>query len=163
MNVGIVGAASTVTAGHAAGASSMCYGYDLTAWNHADEIVSVAADTLTDTVIAAYRELGLLTPEGSCALAEAGIALSLERLSVARARGARVYGELLGYSVTSDAKGVGRVDPKGRGLEHAMRRAMERSGLAPGDIVAVWSTAFGHPVVDRAEEAAIRRVFDGRV
>ena len=163
MNVGIVGAASTVTAGHAAGASSISYGYDLAACNHADAIVAVAVDTLTDTVVDAYRELGLLSPEGAFSLAEAGVALNLERLSAARARGARIYGELLAYSVTSDAKGIGRVDPKGRGLEQAMRQAMKRSGLPLSAIVAVWATAVGHPVVDGAEAAAIRRVFDGRV
>jgi 3-oxoacyl-[acyl-carrier-protein] synthase II len=163
MNVGIVGAASTVTAGHAAGASSICYGYDLATYNHADEIVSVAVDTLTDTVVDAYREIGLLSPEGAFSLAEAGVALNLERLSAARARGARIYGELLGYSIASDAKGVGRVDPKGRGLEYAMRHAVKRSGLAPGAIVGVWASAVGHTVVDRAEAAAIRRIFDGNV
>jgi 3-oxoacyl-[acyl-carrier-protein] synthase II len=163
MNVGIVGSASTVTAGHAAGASAICYGYDLAACNHADEIVAVGVDTLTDTVIQAYRELGLLSPGGTFALAEAGVALNLERLSSARARGARIYGELLAYSVTSDAKGVGRVDPKGRGLDRAMRQAMERAGLSPSAVVAVWATALGIPVVDRAEAAAIRRIFDGHV
>src|SRR5437899_61561 len=60
LKVGLIGSATTVTAGHAAGASSLCYGYDLAATDHADAVVCLGADTLTDTVITAYKELGVL-------------------------------------------------------------------------------------------------------
>jgi 3-oxoacyl-[acyl-carrier-protein] synthase II len=163
MHVGTVGPASTVTAGHAAGASAVCYSYDLATCNHADAMVALAADTLTDTVIRGYRALGLLTPgEGGFPLAEAGIALVLERLSSAKARGARIYGELLSYSVTSDARGVGKFDPRGYGLQRAMRGAMERAGVSPGDVQAIWANASGYRLADAAEASAIRRVFGDR-
>jgi 3-oxoacyl-[acyl-carrier-protein] synthase II len=80
-------------------------------------------------------------------------------MSVAEARGARVYGEVVGYAVASDARGVGRFDLRGRGLERAMREALERSGLSPADIQAVWASAAGYRPADSAEAAAIRRVF----
>jgi 3-oxoacyl-[acyl-carrier-protein] synthase II len=161
MQVGAVGPASTVTAGHAAGASALAYGYDLVSCNQADAIICLAADTLTDTVIRGYREAGLLTAEdGGVALAEAGVALVVERLSKAQARGARIYGEMLGYGIANDAKGVGQIDPRGGGLDRAMRDALERAGVAPSDVTAIWATAAGHRPADVAEEAAIRRVFD---
>jgi 3-oxoacyl-[acyl-carrier-protein] synthase II len=164
MQVGAIGPASTVTAGHAAGASALSYGYDLVACNRADAIISLAADTLTDTVIRAYRDLGLFSSgNGAFALAEAGVALVLERLSVARARNARIYGEVLGYAMTSDGKGVGRFDPRGRGLERAMRLALKRAGLTPGDVEAIWANRIGCPRVDAAEAAAIRSVCGDRV
>ena len=83
----------------------------------------------------------------------------LERLSHAQARGAKVLGEVLGYAVTSDAEGVGRINGEGRGIEAAMRAALERSGLEPGDIGKIWASACGLEVVDSAEEQAIGRVF----
>jgi 3-oxoacyl-[acyl-carrier-protein] synthase II len=165
MHVGALGPASTVTAGHAAGASAICYGYDLTSCSQADAILCLAADTLTDTVIRAYKQLGLLASEpaatehGGFALAEAGIAVLLERATKAQARGARVYGELLGYGIASDGRGVGKFDREGQGMERAMKLALERAGLRPGDVKAIWSGLSGYGPADAAEQAAIRRLF----
>jgi 3-oxoacyl-[acyl-carrier-protein] synthase II len=165
IKVGIVGPASTVTAGHAAGASALIYAYDLTAENQADAVVAIAADALTDTVIQAYKELGVLadsepgTNGAGFALSEGSTVLVLERLSKAKERGARIYGEVLGYGITSDAAGVGMMDKQGEGIERAMRLALERAGLPPGDIVAVWANASGHKYADPAERQAIERVF----
>jgi 3-oxoacyl-[acyl-carrier-protein] synthase II len=164
IKVGTTGPTSTVTAGHAAGASALVYGFDLTTADHADAIVSLGADALTDTVIAAYKELGVLsdgapsTDGQGFALGEAGVAMVVERLGHAKARGARLYGELLGYGITSDARGVGRIDPEGEGLERAMRAALERAGLEPTAIVAVWASRCGLGVADEAEAKAIERV-----
>ena len=158
LKVGLLGSATTVTAGHGAGASALCYGYDLTSRDHADAIICLGADTLTDTVVTGYRELGVLGDDGF-ALAEAGVALMAERLGKAEARGARVYAELLGYSVTSDARGIGQVDPEGEGLERAMRGALERAGVEPGAVAAVWSSKTGLKIADDAEDKAIGRVF----
>jgi len=166
MKVGPVGPASTVTAGHAAGASALTYAFDLAACGQADAMLCVAVDALTDTVLRAYKELGLLASSepGSngargFALAEGCVALVLERLSAAKERGARIHGEVVGYGITSDAMGVGRVDPHGEGVERAMRLALERAGLQPEDVTAIWASACGHRVADRAERRAIERVF----
>jgi 3-oxoacyl-[acyl-carrier-protein] synthase II len=165
MQVGAVGVASTVTAGHAAGAQSLCYGYDLARFNQADAVLSLATDTLTDAVLDAYRDLGLLADAepgspgaNGFALAEGCVGVLLERLGQARGRGARIYGELRGYGITSDARGVGRIDPEGHGIETAMRLALERAGLSPDEIGAVWSSASGLDVADEAERQAIVRV-----
>jgi 3-oxoacyl-[acyl-carrier-protein] synthase II len=158
LKVGLLGSATTVTAGHAAGASSLCYGYDLSSRDHADAILCLGADTITDTVLAAYRELGVLGENGF-ALAEAGVAVILERLGKAAERDAHMYGEVLGYAITSDAKGVGRVDPEGEGFERAMRSALERAGTAAGDVAAVWASQCGLKVADEAESKAIARIF----
>lgn len=164
MQVGTVGPATTVTAGHAAGASSLTYGWDLVSRNQSDATVCVAGDTLTDTVIQGYNELGLVdSGNGGFALAEAGVALVLERLSKAQARGARIYGEVLGYGIASDGRGVARFDPQGHGLERAMRIAMERAGVKPEDVKAVWASESGHRLADAAEAAAIERLFGDRV
>jgi 3-oxoacyl-[acyl-carrier-protein] synthase II len=166
MKIGAVGAASTVTAGHAAGASSLCYAFDLARSDQADIAIAVAADAITDTVVDAYRQLGSLTREqpGSAgargfALAEAGIGIVCERKSLADARNARVYGEMLGYGITSDAKGMGRWDRDGEGIERAMRLALEMAEVEPGSVKAVWASATGLRAADKAEARAIRRLF----
>jgi 3-oxoacyl-[acyl-carrier-protein] synthase II len=165
IKVGIVGPASTVTAGHGAGASALIYAYDLAAENQADAMVCIAADAITDTVLQAYKELGALassepgTNGDGFALSEGSVALVLERASKAKERGARIYGEVLGYGITSDAQGVGLIDKSGEGLERAMRLALERADLKPEDITGVWASASGHKYADPAERQAIERVF----
>jgi 3-oxoacyl-[acyl-carrier-protein] synthase II len=172
MKVGAIGVASTLTALHGAGASAICYAYDLASCHQADAVIAVAADALTDTVIGAYKSFGVLAGDepGSpktrgFALSEAGIGLVLERLSRAEERGARIYGEVTGYGITSDAKGVARWDRNGEGLERAMRLALERAGVEPHEISAIWANAAGLRIADRAERRAIQRVFgdDARV
>jgi 3-oxoacyl-[acyl-carrier-protein] synthase II len=170
IKVGTQGSTSTVTVGHAAGAASLCYGYDLAATDHADAVLCLGADSLTDTVIAAYRELGVLAGASAngadasgMALSEAGIAVLVERLGSARERGARIRGEVLGYGITSDARGIGRLDPDGEGLERAMRQALERSGVSAGELAAVWSARCGLAVADEAEAKALERVLGGGV
>jgi 3-oxoacyl-[acyl-carrier-protein] synthase II len=162
IKVGTTGPTSTVTAGHAAGASALTYGIDLTSTDHADAIVCLGGDALTPTVITAYRELGLIGEDGF-ALAEAGMTAVVERLEHARARGARIYGEALGYAITSDARGIGRIDPDGAGVERAMRTALQRAGVEPGAVVAVWANRCGLAVADEAERLAIGRVLGADV
>jgi 3-oxoacyl-[acyl-carrier-protein] synthase II len=157
MLVGATGPASTITVGHAAGSSAISYAYDLVSANRADAVVAVAADTLTDTVIRGYRETGLLAD--GFALAEAGVALVLERLSLARARGARIYGEVLGFAITSDGQGVGHFDPAGCGIERSMQLALERAHKSPADVTTIWASATGHAPSDAAEDGAIKRIF----
>jgi 3-oxoacyl-[acyl-carrier-protein] synthase II len=160
---GILGSASTVTAGHAAGASALCYGFDLTTMDHADAIVALGVDTLTDTVVEAYRELGVVATSangsgGGFALAEGGFAIVVERLGAARARGAKPLGEVRGFAITCDAAGVGKIDTEGEGIERAMRLALERAGVSPSDVVAVWANRNGLEVADEAEATAIERL-----
>ncbi|HEV3071730.1 MAG TPA: beta-ketoacyl-[acyl-carrier-protein] synthase family protein [Solirubrobacteraceae bacterium] len=183
IKIGALGPASTVTVGHAAGASSLCYGCELAGADHADAMLCLGADSLTDTVIAAYRELGVLggsaagrvgagagsneaTANGAgpgMALSEAGVAVLVERLGAACARGARIHAEVLGHAVTSDARGVGRLDPEGDGLERAMRLALERAGVSASEVAAVWASRCGLAVADQAEAKAIERLLGADV
>ena len=152
IKLGAVGVASTVTAQHAAGAQALTYAYDLASVDQADAVLAIASDSLTDTVVDGYRDLGLL---GGFGITEAGITLIVERAGAAAARGARVYGELAGYGVASDAEGV----------ERAMRNALEMAGVSADQVVAVWANAAGLSQADEPERAAIERVFgaDARV
>jgi 3-oxoacyl-[acyl-carrier-protein] synthase II len=159
MHLGTVGPASTVTTGHAASASALVYASELLAADNADAMIAVGADCITGAVADAYRGLGVLDPDKGFALAEAGVALVLERLGRATERGARPYAEILGSGIASDALGPGRWDREGDGVERAVRTALEAAGLRPGEVGSVWANAAGLRAADEAEEAALSRVF----
>jgi 3-oxoacyl-[acyl-carrier-protein] synthase II len=85
--------------------------------------------------------------------------LILESLDYAMARGARVYAEVLGYGVSSDAYHISAPHPEGTGSALAMRRAIADAGLKPEDIGYINAHATATPVGDPAEVAAIKSVF----
>lgn len=163
MHTGAVGPTSTVTAGHAAGAVALCYASDIVRRREADAMLSLGVDTLADVTVRAYRALRLLKQRGGLrALSEASVALLLESEDSVRSRGGQVLARFLGQGMASDALGVGKVDPAGRGLERAIHAALQRAGLVAGDIEAVWSARSGFAPIDRAERSALARIF-GRV
>ncbi len=83
----------------------------------------------------------------------------LEELEHAKARGAKIYGELVGYGATSD--GADMVAPSGEGAVRCMRMAMSGGANRPIDYINMHGT--GTPVGDEAEIGAIREVFGENV
>ncbi|MEO1191366.1 MAG: beta-ketoacyl-ACP synthase I [Pseudomonadota bacterium] len=79
----------------------------------------------------------------------------LEELEHARARGAKIYAELVGYGATSD--GYDMVQPSGEGAERCMRLALQTIGNTPVDYINTHGTST--PIGDVAELKAIRNVF----
>ena len=159
MLLGLTGATSTITVTHAAGGAALTVARDLLRAGAVDIVVCPAVDSPTDTVERAYRRLPLFAGAAGHRLVEGGYALVLERATDARARGARVLGELGGYGIASDAAGLGRVDPTGDGVERAARGALADANLEPGAVSTVWAAAAGLESVDAAESAALARVF----
>ncbi|MGW3420401.1 ketosynthase chain-length factor [Streptomyces phaeochromogenes] len=87
---------------------------------------------------------------------EGGAMLVLEEETAARARGARVYGEIAGYAATfSPRLGSGRPP----GLERAARLALADSGLGVEDVDVVFADAAGLPAADDEEATALRALF----
>lgn len=91
-------------------------------------------------------------------IAGGGGMVVLEDFERARARGARIYAELIGYGVTSD--GAEMVAPSGEGAERCMRMAME-GVTAPIDYLNTHATAT--PLGDVTELEAVRTVFGGNI
>jgi len=83
----------------------------------------------------------------------------LETLDHARGRGARVYGEIAGYGINSDAYHITAPLPDGAGLARAMRDALKEGGLSPPDIDYLNAHGTSTVLNDRCETAAIKKVF----
>ncbi|MFN2383280.1 MAG: beta-ketoacyl-ACP synthase II [Gemmatimonadota bacterium] len=88
----------------------------------------------------------------------AGIAV-LEELEHARARGARIYAEVVGVGMTGDAHHITAPAPQGEGAARAMKRAIGESGLAPEDFDYINAHGTSTPLNDRYETQAIKTVF----
>jgi 3-oxoacyl-[acyl-carrier-protein] synthase II len=98
-------------------------------------------------------------------LGEGSGILILEDYDHAKARGARIYCEILGYGQSADAYDLVAPDPQSRGVELALRRALEHSGVKPTDVDYINAHGTSTPLGDTAESQAIERVFgvDGAV
>ena len=88
----------------------------------------------------------------------AGI-LVLEDYEFARARGAKIYGELLGYGATGDAYHMTAPDAEGRGAIMAMELALRQAGLLPAQIDYINAHGTSTPANDRIETKAIKSLF----
>lgn len=92
-------------------------------------------------------------------MGEGGGALVLESEEHAVARGARIYAEVVGASVTSDAYHITAPDPEGSAAARAMIGAIEQSGSRLEDVAHINAHATSTPVGDVAEYNALKRVF----
>ena len=95
-------------------------------------------------------------------LAEGAAIVVMERLDKALARGARIYGEVLGHASSSDAFHVAAPDPEAKGAIHAMQWAIDDAGLTPRDIDYINAHGTSTPVNDATETLAIKRLFGER-
>lgn len=92
-------------------------------------------------------------------LGEGAAALVLETEEHALARGARIYAEVAGGAVTSDAYHITAPDPEGSAAARAMIAAVSQAGAQLSDVVHINAHATSTPVGDIAEYNALRRVF----
>lgn len=95
-------------------------------------------------------------------MAEGAGVLFLERLDDARARGARVYGEIAGFGLTNDAYHMSAPRPDGRVSATAMQLAMRDAAVSADEVDVLNAHGSGTLLGDKSEALAIERVFAGR-
>src|SRR5438105_11068424 len=89
-------------------------------------------------------------------MGEAGAVLLLEDLEHARARGAKIYGELLGYGGSSDANHIPDPDPVGVNPARAMKMAFDDAGIGADEVDYINAHATSTPIGDSAETRMIK-------
>ncbi|OAN35818.1 beta-ketoacyl-[acyl-carrier-protein] synthase II [Plantibacter sp. H53] len=175
MDLGARGGERTVVSACASSTESLANAYDHLQAGLADIVVAggseAAIHPLPLASFAAMQALSKRNDDPAIAsrpydvdrdgfvLGEGAAALIVETEEHAKARGARIYAELLGGAVTSDAYHITAPDPEGSAAARAMRAAVENGGASLDDVVHVNAHATSTPVGDIAEYNALRRVF----
>lgn len=165
--LGLAGPVVTINTACAASGNAIGLAYDLIRWGYADVMLAGGSDPLSNSVYAGFHVLRALNPEpvspfGSrfgLNLGEGTAFVVLERLDRALARGARIYGELCSYGLSNDAYHETAPHPEGAGMSRAVKEALMRGGIQPGQIGYINMHGTGTLANDRAEMTALRAVF----
>ncbi|MBQ7632372.1 MAG: beta-ketoacyl-ACP synthase II [Paludibacteraceae bacterium] len=153
--------------------------FDQIRLGHADVLLTGGADAdVTYTGIGGFNSLHALSTRNESpqtasrpfsksrdgfVLGEGAACLILEEYEHAKARGAKIYAEMVGEGMTSDAYHMTAPDPDGKGAERVMTLAIKDAGLHPQDIDYINTHGTSTPLGDVTELMAIKRVFGEHV
>lgn len=167
---GLGGETANIVNACAAGTISISYACDLIRKGDADVFLAGGSDAFTTLAFGGFHALHALD-EDPCSpfnkskgitLGEGAGILVVESYEHAVARGARIYCEILGSGVSSDAHHITAPRPDGQGQMSAIRRAMENSGVSPSEIDYINAHGTGTAKNDEAEFLSIHTLFDGK-
>ncbi|MFG2696324.1 beta-ketoacyl-[acyl-carrier-protein] synthase family protein [Kitasatospora sp. NPDC048407] len=168
--LGLTGEALTLATACSASNYALGYAFDQVSSGEADYMIAGGADSVNRWAHAGFYRLGALAEEVSrpfdadragILTAEGGVALLLERYDHAVARGARIYAEMLGYSVNCDAEHMVHPDPTS--IAACIRAAQRSAGVSPEEVDYVCAHGTGTRTNDSTEVAAVREVFGDRL
>ena len=170
LRLGWRGPCETLTTACAAGTHSVGAGARMIFDGRCDVVLAGGAEASINgvtvgafTKMTALSETGLSRPfdtgrDGFCLSEGAGVLL-LEEREQALARGAHVYGEIVGTASTCDAHHITAPSPGGVGAAACMRRALDDAGLTPAEVRHVNAHGTSTPLNDQAEAQAVATVF----
>jgi 3-oxoacyl-[acyl-carrier-protein] synthase II len=166
---GLRGLNSTISAGEASGLLAIAYGAQQIRGGRASALLAGGAEEICYESFLGHQRAGRLGASHAIpfdarrdgfALAEGAGLLVLEEGEAARARGARVFAEVLGHGSTFDPDGT--EEGAAQAVARAVRIALEDAGIGPEAIDVLSAAASGSVAGDRAEAAAVAEVFGAR-
>ena len=170
MRYGYQGPAETICTACAAATHALGYAARLVAWGRCDAVISGGAESAaTITAVAGFANMTALsttkvskpfdaTRDGFI-FGEGAAVFVLERLDLALARKAKIYGEVLGAGSNADAHHITAPSPGGVGAIACMRLALDDAEISPSDIKQVNAHGTSTPLNDAAEASAVAEVF----
>ncbi len=170
-NLELLGPKATFMTACSAGATALGYARDLILNGHAGIMLAGGVEPMCRLTYAAFNALKSVDEDvcrpfdrnrSGLSLGEASAILILESLEAAQNRGAKIYGELMGYGVTCDSFHMTAPDEKASGAARSMRAALADSGLTVEDIDYINAHGTATPVNDQMETRAIKEVFGSR-
>jgi len=168
--VGAGGVVTNVANACAAGTISIAYAADLIREGKADVIAAGGADAFASVPYAGFLSLHALAQDpcspfnhsSGLTLGEGSGVVIVESYAHAKARGAKIYCEVLGSGISSDAHHITAPRPDGEGQMSAIRRAIRNSGITESDIGYVNAHGTGTAKNDEAEFLSLHTIFDGK-
>lgn len=165
---GLNGTTANIVNACAAGTISLSYAADLIRAGKADAFVAGGSDSFSSLAFAGFHALHALDENGcspfnrsgGITLGEGAGVLIIESYEHAKARGAKIYCEVLGSGVSSDAHHITAPDPEGKGQMLAISRAIANSGLSAADIDYINAHGTGTAKNDEAEFLSLHTLFD---
>lgn len=154
----------TTTSACAAGTAAIGIAYDQIAGGRAEVMIAGGADPLTAFSSYGFHALKALSPDqcrpfdaerNGISIGEGSAFFVVESLKHAVSRGARIYGEILSYSIGNEAHHITSPDPSGAGALASMRHALEQANLRPEQINYINAHGTATPLNDEMELKAI--------
>lgn len=171
IRVGAKGICTSIVTACASGTNAIGEAFRNIKHGYSDVILAGGAEaTVCEIGIAGFAALTALSPatdptkasipfdkdRSGFVMGEGGGVLVLEELEHAIARGAKIYGEVVGYGSNSDSYHITSPNPDGSGAGICMQMAMEEAGITPADIDYINAHGTSTPPNDGAETTAIK-------
>ncbi|OGU02771.1 MAG: beta-ketoacyl synthase [Geobacteraceae bacterium GWC2_55_20] len=172
LRFGLAGYQGTITTACSSSATAIGWGADLVATGQQKAVVAGGSDTLSLLTFCGFNSLKVVDPEpcSPFSLGRQGISLGegaafmvLENEQDAMARGARIYGAILGYALAGEAFHMTAPEPTGSTAARVMRDAIAAAGIEADQVGWVNAHGTGTPLNDVVESNAMKLVFGERV
>ena len=170
MTFGLQGPNETVTTACAASTHSIGNAARLIQHGRCDVVVTGGTEAvMTPVGLAGFGNMTALSSTGvsmpfdkdrdGFMMTEGAATLVLEEWESALARGAHIYGEVMGSASNADAHHITAPSPGGEGAVRCMQLALEDAGITPGDVAHINAHGTSTPLNDAAEAIAIEKMF----
>jgi 3-oxoacyl-[acyl-carrier-protein] synthase II len=170
-NYKIYGPRRTIATACSSSATAIGYAADMVRSDIADIMIAGGSEALCELTFSGFNALRLVD-EDRCrpfdhnrkglSLGEGAAMLILEEGERARARKARIYGEVVGYAIAGDAYHMTSPEPEGNGASFVMKQALDLHSIDPEQIDYINAHGTGTLINDVAETKAVKKVFGER-